>query len=145
MQGVNVFENGTGYLLKCLNLYTSGTGWFVLYLAALVYILIKGDERDRRIFIPQAVISLVTVYNPVVPLILDRIFDVNSEYYRLFWIAPVIVIVPYAASKLIFEAHPGREKILVSALVAAAFLTGGNFVYGRGIGLPKTYIRSPMN
>ena len=101
MQGVNVFENGTGYLFKCLSEYTSGTGFFVMYLIALAFILIKGTKRDRELFLLQAAVLFVTVYNPAVPLILDRIFDVNSEYYRFFWIAPVVILVPYAATKLI--------------------------------------------
>ena len=38
MQGVNVFENGIGYLTKCLGLYNSGTGYFVMYLFAVLFI-----------------------------------------------------------------------------------------------------------
>ena len=53
MQGVNVFENGTGYLLKCLQMYTSGTGFFVMYLAAVLMVMITGSKRDRELFLPQ--------------------------------------------------------------------------------------------
>ena len=133
MQGVNVFENGIGYLLKCLNLYTSGTGFFVMYLAALALILIKGSRKERDIFLPHALLLLLTVYNPAVPLILDKIFDVSGEYYRLFWIAPVIVLVPYAATRLIMDADCTYKKVLTSVLIAAMFIAGGNFVYAKGI------------
>ena len=104
MQGVNVFENGIGYLLKCLNMYTGGTGFFAMYLIAVAFILIKGDRRERELFLYPAVVLILTVFNPVVPIVLDRIFDVSSEYYRLFWIAPVIVAVPYVATKFISSA-----------------------------------------
>ncbi len=143
MQGVNVFENGIGYMLKCLGLYTSGTGFFVMYIAAVVYILIKGDKIEQKIFIPQAVILLVTVYNPFVPLILDKIFDVSSEYYRLFWIAPVVILVPYAASKMISEADTRNARIAASALIAAMFIVGGNFVYAKGMEVAQNIYKMP--
>jgi len=143
MQGVNVFENGIGYMLKCLNLYTSGTGYFAMYLLAVIFILIKGDERERRIFLPQAVVLLVTVYNPFVPIVIDKFFDVSSEYYRLFWIAPVIVLVPYAATKIIFDFSAGSKRIFSYVLITAFFVLGGNFVYGKGINVAHNIYKIP--
>ena len=143
MQGVNVFENGIGYLGKCLSLYTSGTGFFVMYLLALAVILIKGDKKERELFLPQAVVLMLTVYNPLVPLLIDKIFDVSSEYYRLFWIAPVIVLVPYVATKLITGADPGKERAAIAAIVAAMFVLGGNFVYAKGMDIAGNIYKMP--
>ncbi|MBQ6575791.1 MAG: hypothetical protein IJL90_06780 [Lachnospiraceae bacterium] len=143
MQGVNVFENGIGYLLKCLNLYTSGTGYFAMYLIAVLIILIKGSKRDRQLFIPGAAVLLLTVYDPAVPLILDRIFDVSSEYYRLFWIAPVIVLVPYAAVIVIESAPTGRTKAASLALILLMFVLGGNFVYAKGLDVAENIYKIP--
>ena len=143
MQGVNVFENGIGYLAKCLGLYTAGTGFFALYLIAVLFILLTGSKKDRQLFIPQAVMLLVTVFNPLTPLILDRIFDVNSEYYRLFWIAPVIILVPYAAAKIITGAEHGTKKTLAVSLVAVMFVFGGNFVYGSGMDIAQNIYKIP--
>ncbi|MBR6159954.1 MAG: hypothetical protein IKQ40_06585 [Lachnospiraceae bacterium] len=143
MQGVNVFENGAGFLFKCLSLYTAGTGFLVLYILALVFIAICGSRRDKELFIPQAVVLLITVFNPVFPLILDKIFDVNSEYYRFFWIAPVVILVPYAATKLITDTEAGAERTVTVILVAAMFILGGNFVYGKGIDLAENIYKIP--
>ena len=143
MQGVNVFENGIGYLHKCLSLYTSGTGYFVMYLIAVLIILIKGGKRDRQLFIPSSAVLLVTVYNPFVPLILDRIFDVSSEYYRLFWIAPVIILVPYAATLVIDSAPAKGGRTVTLILVLAMFVLGGNFVYAKGIDVADNIYKIP--
>ncbi len=143
MQGVNVFENGIGYLLKCLSLYTSGTGFFVMYLMALAFILIKGDRRERELFIPPAAVLLLTVFNPFVPVILDKIFDVSSEYYRLFWAAPVIIAVPFVATKLISSFDKKTEKAAAFAVIAAMFLFGGNFVYARGVDIAQNIYKMP--
>ncbi|MCR5673752.1 MAG: hypothetical protein K6F87_08585 [Lachnospiraceae bacterium] len=143
MQGVNVFENGIGYLHECLMRYTSGTGYLILYLFAVMLILVRGDKRDRQLFIPSAAVLLVTVYDPFVPVVLDKIFDVSSEYYRLFWIAPVIVLVPYAATKLITSARSTGEKALTSTLVILMFLLGGNFVYAKGMIMAENIYKVP--
>lgn len=143
MQGVNVFENGIGYLHKCLGLYSSGTGYFIMYLMAVMIILIKGSRRDRQIFLPGAAVLLVTVYNPFVPLVLDRIFDVSSEYYRLFWIAPVIVLVPYAATVIIDSAPAGMTRALTLLLILSMFILGGNFVYAKGLDVAQNIYKIP--
>ncbi len=143
MQGVNVFENGIGYLLKCLGMYTSGTGFFAMYLIALIFILIKGNKKDVQMFIYPAALLLVTVYDPLTPVIIDRIFDVSSEYYRLFWIAPVIVLVPYAAATVISGAGKGSGRATAAVLIAAMFILGGNFVYAKGFDVAENIYKIP--
>lgn len=143
MQGVNVFENGIGYMLRCLSLYTSGTGYFVMYLIALAVLIASATERDRKLFLLPGLCGIVTIYNPFVPAVLEKLFDVSSEYYRLFWIAPVIVLVPYALTTLIMRVKPGGERRFVTAVVIAAFVLGGNFVYADGIELAQNIYKIP--
>jgi len=132
MQTLRVFEKGFGYLEACLSYYSENCAYFMLYLAALVFVALKGTKREKQIFLPGAVLLLLTVYNPVLPVLLDKIFDVNSEYYRFFWIAPVIVLVPYIAVKLIFLSQDKKQTAVVSVLMAAVFLLSGNFLYKNG-------------
>ena len=143
MQGVNVFENGIGYLTKCLGLYNSGTGYFVMYLFAVLFILIKGERREREIFLPGAAVLLLTVFNPVVPVILDRIFDVSSEYYRLFWIAPVVILVPYTATIIIYDRPKGSGRYVAAALTVALLILGGNYVYAKGFDIAENIYKIP--
>lgn len=139
MQTLRVFEKGFGYLEACLSYYSENCAYFMLYLAALVFVALKGTKREKQIFLPGAVLLLLTVYNPVLPVLLDKIFDVNSEYYRFFWIAPVIVLVPYIAVKLIFLGGDKKQTAVVSVLLAAVFLLSGNFLYKNGY-VPATNI-----
>lgn len=143
MQGVNVFENGIGYLHRCLELYAGGTGFLVMYVLSVLFILAKGDKREREVFLPPALMLLITVYNPIVPLIIDRMFDVSSEYYRLFWITPVIVLVPYVTVKLMQTARTRSAQAITAILVAAMFIVGGNFVYGKGIDIAQNLYKIP--
>ncbi len=143
MQGVNVFENGIGYLLKTLGMYTSGTGFFAMYLIGVLTVLVAGKKRDRQLFLPQAVMLLVTVYNPLTPLILDRIFDVSGEYYRLFWIAPVIILVPYVCAMMMTRENKGWENVIFAVLIIAMFIVGGNYVYAKGYDAAENIYKIP--
>ena len=116
MQSLNVFEKGIGYLEACLEYYNGASAYLMLYVIALIYLMLRGTKREKEIFLPCSIFLLVTVYNPVAPVILDHFFDVNSEYYRFFWITPVIILLPYLAVRLILNTirrntlNGGQEK-----------------------------------
>ena len=133
MQGLNVFEKGIGYLWACLSLYTGACAYLCLYAAALVYICLRGSRREKEIFIPCSVFLILTVYNPLAPVILDKFFDVNNEYYRFFWLLPVIVLVPYLFTRLIITATKGSDRIVISLLILCICLVSGKFVYSDGL------------
>lgn len=143
MQSINVFENGIEYLSECLSLYLGACGYLMLFLLGIVYILIKGSDEEKEIFIPGTVLLVLTVYNPIAPVILDKIFDVSSEYYRLFWIAPVIILVPFVASKIICSTNTRREKIISITFVCLAFVFSGDFVYKNGIPFAQNVYKVP--
>lgn len=138
MQSINIYEKGIAYLGAVMSVYMENCAYFLLYLAGLVFILCKGDKRDKEIFIPSSILLFLTVYNPVVPFVLNKFFDVNSEYYRLLWIAPVIVLLAYVATRLIDEEiidngkRKLNEKALTGVLLLFIALTAGNFVYKGG-------------
>jgi hypothetical protein len=116
--------------------YSGGCIFFALYAAALIYIAIKGSSLERRIFLPQALMLLVTVYNPFFPLLLNRFFDVNNEYYRFFWIAPAVILDAYVMAKLVIRIR-GWMRIAAALICTALIISGGKFLYAEG------YIKSP--
>ncbi len=86
---------------------------------------------------------ILTVYNPIAPVILDKFFDVNSEYYRFFWITPIIVLVPYVAVKLILNSEGAGQRALVSAVIVCIFLLSGNFLYKNGVRWAENIYKMP--
>lgn len=132
MQSINIYEKGIGYLSAVMSVYMENCAYFVLYLAGLIYILVKGNEREREIFLPSSIVMFLTIYNPVVPLLLNKFFDVNSEYYRLFWIAPVVILTGYIAVKILFGLSDKKEVTAVCVIMVIIGLTAGNFAYKDG-------------
>lgn len=133
MQTLNVAEAGITYLFRCIQYYAEGCSYFLLYFLALLWIGFRSEKRMRQMFLPQAVMLLATVLNPVFPVILNRIFDVNKEYYRFLWIVPVGICISAAAVLMVCDHVKGtlRKGIAILALVLI-FVSGGTFIYKDG-------------
>ena len=133
MQTLNIKEAGFTYIFKCAGYYSEGCIYLVLYVFALLFICIKGDKRDRKIFLPPSLMMLFTVFNPVFPVILNSIFDVNKEYYRFFWMLPLMSLVSFASVKIIFDLQKKPSRKIISAiLIICILVSGGTFVYDGG-------------
>lgn len=145
MQSINVFENGIGYLGQCLSLYQGSCAYILLFIIGVIYVLFKGTKEEKDIFIPCTVAMLLTVYNPLTPVVIDKFFDISSEYYRLFWITPVIVLVPFVVSKLMGDIKSTNEKdgTPVFLLLMVIAVLAGNFVYSQGITFAENVYKIP--
>ncbi|MBQ7464746.1 MAG: hypothetical protein IJS86_07790 [Lachnospiraceae bacterium] len=133
MQTLNVNDAGFSYIFKCVGYYGEGTLYLLLYLFVIIFIAVKGEKRERLIFLPQAVTGLLTVFNPVFPVVLNRFFDVNKEYYRFFWMFPVITAVSFAAVNIVFRFSKNMVRgTVISLILLCIFGTAGSFIYENG-------------
>ena len=68
-----------------------GNGWFVwaCFLAALVFCLVKGNDRRKRLFTFSAV-AIVILFNPLVYKVVGEKF-MSGVYWRLFWVIPTVI------------------------------------------------------
>lgn len=131
MQTLSVSEYGFQYMQKCLEYYTENCAFFLFYVMALIYIAVKGSRREKQIFLPGAFLLLLSVFNPVFPVVVNHIFDVNKEYYRLFWIAPVVIVTAWFAAKIL-ETRKGAEKWFAAAAFLVITCVTGSFIYKDG-------------
>lgn len=143
MQTLNVVETGLAYLQECLNYYVDGCSYFLLYLLALIFIWLKGTTREKQIFLPSGILLLLSVYNPVFPVVLAKIFDVNKEYYRFFWIAPVVILVPYVCTRLFLLQNNRSRKIVVGLLILVVLCLSGRFIYADGYAAAENLYKMP--
>lgn len=136
MQSLTVQELGMQYMQKCFSYYSENCAYFLFYAFALLVISIWGTRKEKQVFLPSAVFLLLTVFNPVFPVLINHFFDINKEYYRFFWIPPVVILVSYLAAKVTC-AQRGIRKYITVALVILMFVGSGTFVYADG------YVKSP--
>ena len=136
MQTITVGEFGISYLSKCLQAYFEGCGYLVIYLLVIFWIALKGDKKEQDIFLPPTIMLLISIFNPVVPVVMNHIFDVNKEYYRFFWILPIVFVLSYGCVKAV-DIAKGFYKILAILGIAIVLVVTGSFVYKDG------YVKSP--
>lgn len=133
MQGVSVAELGIKYLGEVLSRFNGGCIYPAIYFACIIFLCVKGSKRDFKIFVPMTLFLILTVYNPVFPLILSKFADINSEYYRFLWITPVIILVPYTITKLILyiKGNCGKNGnlLIIALLTIMIIVSGGRFLY----------------
>ena len=79
MQSISVAGDGLLYIFKSIVLYNGSSLYLLLYLAGLIFIALKGDREMKRIFLLPGIIMILTVYNPLLPLLINGFFDVNKE------------------------------------------------------------------
>lgn len=106
-----------------------GTGLIsILFLAALVYLLIKEKDRPKRIlFIYCPIIVLLLFFNPL----FFGIFAYAAEeeiYFRLMWLLPVAVVIAYAAVS-IFDLLKGKARIGFGVTAVLVICVSGKLVY----------------
>ena len=145
MQDVTVASDKIAYLRECLTRYSGSTGYLVLFFALLLFVLIKGSDKEKRIFVPTGVLMIATVYNPVFPHILTVFTKIDSEYYRFFWMTPIIILVPYVATKLILALLDGniKHKKTVIVLLVIAVVLAANPVFKSGMRLAENEFKIP--
>ena len=133
MQNLSIADEGLAYIFKCIAEYSGQCFYMLLYFAALVFIYLKADKKYRGVFIYPAIVAVLTVYNPLVPVLINSVFDVNQEYYRLLWISPVIPAIAFALTLVVFrEDRSAAAKIAWFTAAVLLLLGAGKLVYSDG-------------
>ncbi|MBR1524698.1 MAG: hypothetical protein IJ641_09640 [Lachnospiraceae bacterium] len=114
----------------------------------------------REIFLPQFVLMILTVYNPLFPLALNSFFDVNKEYYRFLWMSPVIICISTAGVVIASEYSGARSgvtggvddggygrsfvrEVLAAGFIICILIVGGSFLYKDGYIVSPTIYHMP--
>ncbi|MBU5482327.1 hypothetical protein [Blautia sp. MSJ-19] len=130
MAGVTLKELGLQFVKVCMETYWGSCWYPLLFLIGVLCTLIWGRKKNAMVFIGYTAFLALTVYNPiVVKYILSRV-KFETEYYRFFWILPVIPAVAYYAVRLV--SAPGKKwlKFFMALLVTAALVVLGNPLQG---------------
>lgn len=150
MVNVNIKSDGIKYLFLCLSKYMGNTAYVLLFFGLLIFILIYGNEKEKKMFIPIGITMVLTVYNPLFPVILGKITDISSEYYRFFWIAPILFLVPYCITKLVLVLSDEnisdgikKSRPVVCALILLVICISSDFLYKDGIDIAENIYKVP--
>lgn len=130
MAGISLNETGLRFVWVCLQNYWGSCLFLLLFAAGILWSLFCHRKQEARIFLGYAVFLALTAYNPfLVNYIVPKI-NFENEYYRLFWILPVIPGVAYYGVRLIFTVKRRWGKVFLTFLFAAILVVTGTPIQG---------------
>ena len=137
---IYVKDYGNRFIWECLKQYVTGSpitiGMFVLYIAAIIGLLIRGTSKERFLFVCPNVAWLFTVFNPWLATKLITFFSADIRYYRYLWMLPLPIVFGYLFIKLLDKCNKILQGILISLFVILC-------VAGRSYWLP--HLEFPEN
>lgn len=110
--------------------YKGSGGYITLYLLSLIYLFLKEENKEKRMFFIyfQALIFLV-VFNPIFNKIVGPIFKA-SVYWRVYWVIPLGITIAYAAVKIITEFENEKlKKVILCVSFIFIIIINGKFIY----------------
>ena len=125
MAGVTIQEFGLSFVKVCLEQYW-GNWWLpLLFLLGLIWTLALHRKQASVIFVLYTVFLALTVYNPILVEKIIPKLDFENEYYRFFWILPLIPALAYYGTRLVFLVKNKVGRGVIFAAVTAVILTVG--------------------
>lgn len=107
--------------------YWSDMPYFIIYLLAITYMLRKRG-CEKYVFGYNAIIALLTVFNPIFVIRLVEKLGIINRYYRFYWILPVAIVLAYTFTDIIFSGKKNIEKIIAFAIIMIVISE-----YGKGV------------
>ena len=118
-----------GFLFDSFMTFSGKNTIWILYFAALLYLLIRGGKDARRIFIWPLVILGLTVFNPLVCGVLISRFGYGERYLRFFWMLNHYITIAYAIALMVSRMHKKSSAAAVIAVSAALVVILGRPVF----------------
>ena len=123
-----------GIFMECwvsFKLFFGNPALAILFIAAALYIAICEKDLKKRIilgFLPLLVVAGFLF--PVTKIVYVAAFDEGSDtYYRILWLAPIYLVIGYAACKLILSLKKELHRALALCAVLAVVILTGSLVY----------------
>lgn len=129
MTGNQTMKNIT-FLINSFKGYSQLNPIWLLYLAAVLFILIAGTKKARQIFLIPLGVQLLTIYNPLFIGILVQRFGFGNRYLRFFWMIPFFLTVAYAATYIIMRFSRKSFRIIAFFVSLTVICLVGKPVFG---------------
>lgn len=117
-------------IIKNTFLQYKGTGaYIVLYLLALLYLFLKEEKKEKRMFFLYFQILLwFVVLSPFFNKLVGKIFE-ESTYWRVYWIIPLGVTMAYVGVEVIINSNSKMKQVISTIIVILIIIMSGKFIY----------------
>lgn len=118
------------YLNEFVNKYMDGNIILLfLIVIALLYLIFKGNQKEKGIIAVPAIVIWLTFCNPVFMKIVAGYVTGSAVYWRLFWLLEFPMIVVAATTKVIGNITTREVYSIASAAGAIAVAVNGTYIF----------------
>lgn len=103
-----------------------------IYFLVLIYIWFQKDKEKIQMLIPMSVFLAATVFNFLVMEYLVIPLGLDTEWYRMYWLVPVIPVVAYGVSELVNKQAGISKKVFLVVLSILCITLSGQPVWRLG-------------
>lgn len=115
--------------LQMLQLYFGNGSLMLLFAVALVYLWAKEKNKSFKILLIYFSLGLLVLFFFTPLLLFVQKIGEGEIYYRLLWLLPIGIVIPYAVAKFASAWKKKWLKYTVVTLVCVYVAIGGNCVY----------------
>lgn len=123
-----VFENFMGYF----NGHKETMMFMGVYILILIYIWFKKDKDKIQMLIPMTIFLAVTVFNFLMMEYIVIPMGLKAEWYRMYWLLPVIPVTAYGALEIIHMQEKSIKKWVLSGMCVICIILCGQPIWGFG-------------
>lgn len=117
-----------------LAIFKSVTGPYVMFgffMAALLYLAITKEKKEKDIFVYLGAIILVIFFNPFVFWLIGKKILGDQSYCRMLWIIPQVITMAYAASDIVIKLDQKKKQYLVCIMCVLMLMVSGRLIYNQ--------------
>ena len=101
---MDLLLNSWNEILQFYKNYIGNGAIFLLYLAALLYLIFAEKKKQTRTILVSAPVAVMVLFSFPPFKLLFEVLGLDSEtYYRILWLLPMGIIIAYAGVKLFEE------------------------------------------
>lgn len=100
----------------------------LLLISAVMIILIKDKKKENRQLAYYVIMLLIIIFLPPVGFIFGKYLG-ESVYWRIFWLVPSVIVIAYAATRLIEQQGRALQKKITFLAITVLIMIGGKFIY----------------
>ncbi len=112
--------------------YYGGYFYFPLLLFAIIIVFSISKKKNytiKTICFWLPIIAMLVVFNPIAYKILNPFVKEGDDYWRFFWIIPMVSVIAFVFTKLVVQKKKFVEKIFIILFVIILLFFGGKLVY----------------
>lgn len=116
------------YIISLYQKYI-GTGMIAgLFLAAVIYLFVTEKNKTTRILVLYMPLMVLALYFCPFFAALVNYFVEMDIYFRFLWLVPVVMILAYAAVKIIMTLN-GKKKVAAGVAMGGIIMVCGSLIY----------------